>query len=286
MNAVNMAFRAGFARTVLISSPAVQQIRQAVEAHWRQIFNFAYRMTLDYDRARAILEEVYVQVVLRTGEGAAGALGPRLMRMAGKLAEREAKDLPEITFDMLDETLRSDVTRRDRIATLTEPERDSLLWELKQGCMTAVVNCLPPSERVAFVLSVVLGFGDEEAAGVLSISGSAFKVRLSRARVKVTDYLASRCEQVDPRNPCSCPSRLEVALDKGFVSADAADRHRPSFGRYGSSGNREDAPLRDVVAIYQSLPDPDMPADLPEALIAKLEETRTALIAGGRRECH
>ena len=30
------------------------------------------------------------------------------------------------------------------IRPLTSPQRDFLLWELKQGCMTAVVNCLSP----------------------------------------------------------------------------------------------------------------------------------------------
>jgi hypothetical protein len=46
---------------------------------------------------------------------------------------------------------------------------------------------------------------------------------------------------------------------------------RPAFGRYGSTVDGEDAPLRDVMAIYGSLPEPDPPEDLPERLIEKAE---------------
>jgi RNA polymerase sigma-70 factor (ECF subfamily) len=139
--------------------------------------------------------------------------------------------------------------------------------------MTSVINCLPPGERVAFVLSVVLGYGDEDAADVLGITTSAFKVRLSRARKKVSDYLAPRCEHVDPRNPCRCPSRLGVALTGGFIPRTLGSEVslRPDFGRYGSTVDGEDAPLRDVMAIYQSLPDPDPPDDLAARLLGKLD---------------
>jgi len=126
---------------------------------------------------------------------------------------------------------------------------------------------------VAFVLSAVLGYNDDTAAAVLGITTSAYKVRLSRARKKVSDYLAPRCEHVDPMNPCRCPSRLGVALTGGFVgmTPNAAAKLRPEFGRYGSSIDGEDAPLRDVMAIYASLPDPDPPADLETELLAAID---------------
>src|SRR5690606_35545637 len=112
-----------------------------------------------------------------------------------------------------------------------------MLWELKQGCMTSVVNCLSVGERVAFVMSSIMGLSEDEAAKTLGITPSAFKVRLSRARKKVTDYLAPRCEHVDPRNPCRCPSRLGVALNKGFLpppSASSLVNIRQPYGRFGA----------------------------------------------------
>lgn len=238
--------------------------------HWLRVFNFAFRMTLDRDRAAVVVEEAFLRAYVSTDKLPDGArMEDWLLRIANHVLESRLPRTPEVTFDMLDETLRSEATRTDAVRSLAEPTRDFLLWELKQGCMTSVVNCLSPGERAAFVLANVLRKTDKEAAETLGISKSAYKVRLSRARKKVSDYLAPRCEHVDPMNPCRCPARVGVALHKGFIrSAGEFNLRKPPtpFGRYGTGPDTEDAPQRDVSAIFGNLPDPDA----PEGLLARL----------------
>jgi hypothetical protein len=180
------------------------------------------------------------------------------------------------------------------VRSLSDPQRDLLLWELKQGCMTAVVNCLPPGERAAFVVCHVLKLPDEAAAEP-AITESAYKVRLSRARKKVGDYLAPRCEHVNPMNPCRCPARVGTALHKGFigkVSGEVSLRKRADipYGRYGTGLGNDDVPMRDISAIYGNLPDPDLP-DLRDRIIAAIdsgqwtgsaEEARQVALAGAQ----
>jgi len=248
-------------------------IRRAIADHWRRVWNFAFRMTLSRDAAEEVLEETFLRAFLGSDHPPPPEkMEAWLLRIAAHVVEKTDRG-PEVSFELLDEKLRSEPTRTDVVTSMTRPERNFYLWELKQGCMTSVVNCLPPGERVAFVLSVVLGYGDEDAATVLGITTSAFKVRLSRARKKVTDYLAPRCEHVDPRNPCRCPSRLGVALTGGFLPRPPGSEVslRPDFGRYGSTVDGEDAPLRDVLAIYQSLPDPDPPKGVAGRLLRKVD---------------
>jgi RNA polymerase sigma factor (sigma-70 family) len=248
-------------------------IGQAVSRHWRRVFNFAFRLTLDRLLAADVVEETFLRAYVGSEKlPDEGRLEAWLLRIALHTIERKVARGPEVSFDLLDEKLRSEPTRTDVVTSLSRPQRNFYLWELKQGCMTSVVNCLPPGERVAFVLSGILGYSDEAAAAVLGIAPRAYKVRLSRARKKVSDYLAPRCEHVDPMNPCRCPSRLGVALTGGFVATASGSsvRLRPDFGRYGSTIDGEDAPLRDVTAIYGSLPDPDPPEELEARLQEKL----------------
>jgi RNA polymerase sigma factor (sigma-70 family) len=253
----------------------VEPVRRAIVEHWKRVFNFAFRMTLDRAISRTVVEETFLRAYVGADKmPPATQIEAWLLRIATHVVEKKAGGAPDVTFDLLDETLRSEATRTGEVHSLSDPQRNFLLWELKQGCMTSVANCLPPGERVAFVLSAVLGYSEEDASRVLGITTSAYKVRLSRARKKVSDYLAPRCEHVDPRNPCHCPSRLGVAMHRGFVatpSAVVSIRPRPEFGRYGSNVEGEDAPLRDVMAIYASLPEPDPPEELGTDLLAKLE---------------
>src|SRR5215217_750305 len=123
-----------------------------VEPHWRRLYNFVFRLTLDRDRAERYLMDIFAAAASQLDRMPAGA--PQ----------------PEVDFDMLDETLRGEATRTDVVRSLSDPQRDFLLWELKQGCMTAVINCLPPGERAAFVVCHVLKLSDEAAAKSLAIS--------------------------------------------------------------------------------------------------------------------
>ncbi|HEX2568947.1 MAG TPA: sigma factor-like helix-turn-helix DNA-binding protein [Polyangia bacterium] len=192
-----------------------------------------------------------------------------LLRRAAEALAPVVPLTPEVSFEVLDETLRSDATRTGEVASLTNPQREFLLWELKQGCMTAVVNCLPPGERVAFVLSSVLGLTDEEGAKAIGIKPSAFKVRLSRARKKVSDYLAPRCEHVNPRNPCRCPSRIGIALEKGFITAPPPSevnlrKRLPFF-------NEEPRAGADATGLFRTLPDPEPPPELLRRILAAIQ---------------
>ena len=194
-----------------------------------------------------------------------------LLKIGAHVAEQALPREPEVDFDLLDDTLRSEATRTNEVASLTSPEREFLLWELKQGCMTSVINCLSPGERVAFVLSSVLGKTDQEAAAALEIKESAFKVRLSRARKKIGDYLAPRCEHVNPRNPCHCPSRIGVALRKGFIAPPLnpevmlRKNLRPFDGEIKS---------HDSVNIFRTLPEIEAPTPLVERIATSLRSGR------------
>lgn len=254
------------------------QATALVEPHWRRVYNFVFRLTLDRDRAERYIGDIFViagdKLAERPADEAEASLW--LLMLANQMLEERLPRQPEVNFDILDDTLRNEATRTDVVRSLSDPQRDFLLWELKQGCMTAVVNCLPPGERAAFVTCHVIKLTDDQAAKALSITESAYKVRLSRARKKIGDYLAPRCEHVNPMNPCRCPARVGTALHKGFirsvgpVGGEVSLRKPEPYGRYGTGIGNDDVPMRDIAAIYSGLPDPDAPAELCSRLIARL----------------
>jgi RNA polymerase sigma-70 factor (ECF subfamily) len=249
-----------------------------VEPHWRQLYNFVFRLTLDRARAERYIVDIFGLAAEKFSEMPENeqAANVWLLGLANQLLEERLPRQPEVNFDILDDTLRNEATRTDVVRSLSDPQRDFLLWELKQGCMTAVVNCLPPGERAAFVTCHVIKLEDEQAAKALGITESAYKVRLSRARKKIGDYLAPRCEHINPMNPCRCPARVGTALHKGFirqvgpVGGEVSLRKPEPYGRYGTGHGNDDVPMRDISAIYGGLPEPDMPAEFAQQLVAKL----------------
>jgi hypothetical protein len=77
-------------------------------------------------------------------------------------------------------------------------------------------------------------------------------------------------------NPCRCPARVGTALHKGFirqvgpVGGEVSLRKPEPYGRYGTGHGNDDVPMRDISAIYGGLPEPDMPAEFAQQLVAKL----------------
>ncbi|HEY1555608.1 MAG TPA: RNA polymerase sigma factor [Kofleriaceae bacterium] len=260
-----------------------ERLRGLIEPHWRRLYNFVFRLTLDRERAERYIADIFAAAAAKLDERPADPADAEvwLLSIANQMLDERLPRQPEVSFEILDETLRSEATRTDVVRSLTDPQRDFLLWEMKQGCMTSVINCLPPGERAAFVVCHVLKLSDEAAAKTLAITESAYKVRLSRARKKVGDHLAPRCEHVNPMNPCRCPARVGTALAKGFIKQNATvgpvsgevSLRRPTsipYGRYGTGVGHDDAPMRDIAAIYGSLPEPDPPADLATRLVDQL----------------
>ena len=236
---------------------------RALLPHLPTVFNLCSRMTLSSVEAQRATYQTFQRAVRAAPPEAANERDLWLLKIAAHVVTSLLPSEPEVDFDLLDDTLRSEATRTNEVASLTSPQREFLLWELKQGCMTSVINCLSPGERVAFVFSSVMGRTDAEAAIALDIKESAFKVRLSRARKKIGDHLAPRCEHIDPRNPCHCPSRIGVALRKGFIAPplNAEVSLRKNLRPFN-----EEIKSHDAVDIFRTLP----PVEVPEALVLRI----------------
>jgi RNA polymerase sigma factor (sigma-70 family) len=89
--------------------------------------------------------------------------------------------------------------------------------ELKIGCTLAMLLCLEPGHRMAYILGEVMGLDHATGASVLDISAAAFRKRLQRARGQITDIMRGRCGFIDPLNPCRCMARLSIWVADGSV---------------------------------------------------------------------
>jgi len=101
-----------------------------------------------------------------------------------------------------------------------DAEHALLLEEVKIGCTHALLHCLDRDLRIAYVLGEILELDHREGAEVLGISQAAWRQRVSRARRRVTTFLAGHCGLFDPANPCRCRRRVQAATELGRVDPD------------------------------------------------------------------
>lgn len=218
-----------------------------------RLYAFAYVMCGARDEAYThVLEAIRdlaadgaaVLAASRPGDVLLGRLARRLEEGLGRKADQ--------SFVILDNLLRSDETREiDPYQSPIDGDLSRvpvLLWELKRTCLASVLGCLPPGVRLSFVVTDLLGYTPAAAADLLGIKESAFRVRLTRARRRLEDYLAPRCGHIDRHNPCYCEGRLTLALETNFVRLPPHSADIPAE-------NYNDGPeQRDIAGLYRTLP--------------------------------
>ena len=175
--------------------------------------------------------------------------------LLGKLARGIEEALgrkADHSFVILDNLLRSEETQPiDAEKPPIEGDLSRLpvlLWELKRTCLASVLGALPPGVRVSFVVTDLFGFPPAAAAELLGIKESAFRVRLTRARRRLEDYLAPRCGHIDRHNPCYCEGRLNLALETDFV------RLPPHTADVPAAAYNDEPEHRDIAELYRTLP--------------------------------
>ena len=230
-------------------------LRELLHEAFPRLYAFAFAVTGERSEAQRFLGNLG-QAAARRGEAALLATEDperELLSMLARNLEENLGRKAEHTFDRLDQVLRSDITRPIDLRSAGMEEDPTkvhlMLWELKRTCLTSVLGCLPPGVRLSFVLTDRMGFSPADAAAILGIKESAYRVRLTRARKRIEDYLTPRCFHVDRQNPCNCPGRLMIAIDAQFIKEPhhALDvPHEP---------HDADGPRRDMGSLYRSLPD-------------------------------
>lgn len=125
-------------------------------------------------------------------------------------------------FEELDEILRTDSTvpidLEHPLVRGDVRRLEVLLLELQRTCLMTALRHLPAGRRAAFILLHVMGLSFELCVEVCKTNVSALRTLETRGRRGLEAYLTTRCEHLDPGNPCHCAARLGGALERGFIT--------------------------------------------------------------------
>ena len=189
--------------------------RESLESAYRA----AFFLTASRIDATRLVEQTLSVVALARYE-------PTTRTLLGVMARQVEKEPAKRTARAMDELIQL----RSESVTVKRPPAGVLAWECKRHCLSRVLGTLTGACRSTFVLSHIFAIAPSEAAALLEIQESAFRVRLSRALRRVEEFLAPRCEHVARENPCSCEDVGVAWLCQGppaVIALEAACVDRP-----------------------------------------------------------
>jgi len=236
-----------------------------------QVYALSVRMLSNPADAEDAAQEILIKVVTRLssfrGESAFTTWVHRIAANHLVDARAERNRRAAMSFDALagmidaglaDATTSEDVRAPDLV--LTE--------EVRITCTQAMLLCLDPDHRIAYILGEILELPGEDGAWVLGITHEAFRKRCSRAREDVLGFMRKRCGVFDAKNPCRCSIQVPYTIRTGML-----DPSRLRFATHPVSATREVRDLvglLDAAAIYRANPDYAAPKSFAQAMRALL----------------
>jgi RNA polymerase sigma factor (sigma-70 family) len=202
------------------------------------VYRLAMRMLGHRADAEDATQEIVIQTVTRlsTFEGRSALMtwvytiaARHLVR--ARTRPREQAMSPETLAAHLDEGM----ALAQHTEVLSAAEAPLLEKELQLECTHGMLLVLSRPERLAFILSDVLGATDRIGAEICDIDPAAFRQRLARARGEMRPLLAERCGLADEKNPCRCEHQARAARAANLID--------PSRLRYAKLARESDVDL-------------------------------------------
>lgn len=170
-----------------------------VRMYEKQVYNFAYRLTGNYDDANDIANEAFIKVfnAIETFRGDAN-FSTWLFRIITNLYLDERKRSKAHMNIPLDEYIDLDESTVTRQIEDSSPGPQELLESKERAeVLQSVIQQLPDYQRVMVLLFHTQGKSYEEIAEIIGLPIGTVKSRLNRARLALRDKLGPVLELFD-----------------------------------------------------------------------------------------
>jgi RNA polymerase sigma factor (sigma-70 family) len=244
--------------------------RAALDAVLRAVQDRVYRLALrmlgDPDEAKDAVQDILVRIV-RHLDGFRGdsafttwvyrVAANQLLTHRRKRAVRTAATLDAMGA-WLDAGLRAPPAAVDPV----------LVEESKLICTQAMLQCLDPDHRLAYILGEVVEVTSEEGGAIVEATPETFRKRLERARERIAAFTHGRCGLVDERHPCRCDHQIDNGMAHGLIDVSRLRyAHHPAHQQA-----RRIEQIKSLAAVLRSQPAYASPIDFAAAMRAATDE--------------
>ena len=193
-----------------------EALEAVVRAIQDRIYNLALRMLWHPSDAEDATQEILLKVITRLRQFRQEST---FMTWVYQIAtnhlfttrRRRAETTP-LTFAFIGDELEAVEAERAQAHPVLEiqegVEQELLLKELQLRCTLGMLLCLDREHRLAYILSEVFEVSSAQGASILTISESAFRKRVSRARARLRRCMEPHCRLVGEAKECNCVRHL------------------------------------------------------------------------------
>jgi len=228
----------------------------------REIYSLAYRMTGNKEDAEDITQETFLQVARHIESfNGKSQLYTWIYTITKNLCYRFFQRQKKTSFTAL-ETLIHTFQGQEAPTDITTLERQYLINQVKEGCLTGLLRCLSFYQRVAFILHVLIRLPIQDVAEIIEKSEGATKVLIHRARKNLKGFLCTNCSLYTQTNSCRCENLIRFSLNQGWITKPSQEELKTFSPIDTRKIEEEIESIRKITGLYITLSDQNPPEDI------------------------
>ena len=158
-------------------------------------YSVAYRMLRDEDAAADVVQDSLIKAYRALSGFQGGNFRSWLMRIVANTCYDVLRARQRHATDSLDDLLAEQDHTPHLVDHAEGPEGHAERMELNKF-IEAGIQALPPDQRLVLVLCDVHGYAYDEIAEIANLPMGTVKSRISRARLRLRDYLLNKPERL------------------------------------------------------------------------------------------
>lgn len=123
--------------------------------------------------------------------------------------------------------------------------------QIRDGCLFALVMCLPFNQRCAFVLHILNEIPINSVAGIMGKTENATRILISRAKSAIREFLCDNCEHISAHGKCKCINMVDFSLKNGLLE-------KISQSTQVATAKKELRKFRDEIDLMKAIPNKEL----------------------------
>jgi len=193
-------------------------LKGVIESIQDDIYYLALRMLASPEDAEDATQEILIKVITKLSSFEfKSKFKTWVYRIAANylISNKKIAD-KEVTFNSYKADLECDLKEPDELISC--PEYSAMLNELRIFCTISMLMCFSPSYRMAYILGDIFELEHQEASKILGLSKGTYRKQLSRARIKLIEFMTNTCGLANEHANCSCERKLKGAICRERVN--------------------------------------------------------------------
>lgn len=209
-------------------------LNQLIERHQPYIYNIAWKMVGNPEDAADLSQEALIKIVSNLGTfNHKSAFGTWAYRIVMNHFLNDKKKLQTIfppNFEDMGMALEAAPS-----IELSEDEKEDkkeAIREVRLTCLSGMLLCLNKEQRMIYIIGEVFGADHTVGSEVMAISKANYRMKLSKARKDLHNFMQNKCGLVDKSNPCRCHKKVTIAVGSGMIDAKNLLYNRKEFSTF------------------------------------------------------